>query len=65
LGLFPTTTARVLHALARDHYDDAVRFNAVQLLDDADQLTASDITVFLVTERDPDTIDLLRELAES
>ena len=65
LGRFPAPTARVLFALARDHYDDAVRFNAVQLLDDADQLTASDISALLATEQDPENIDLLWELAES
>ena len=65
LGLFPTTAARVLYALARDHYDDAVRFNAVQLLSDADLLTPSDMSALLATEQDPDNIDLLRELAES
>jgi hypothetical protein len=65
LGRFPAPTARVLFALARDHYDDAVRFNAVQLLDDADQLTASDISALLAAEQDPENIDLLWELAES
>jgi len=64
-ALFPTMTARVLHSLARDHYDDAVRFNAVQLLDDADQLTASQISALIAIERDPDNIDLLRELMEN
>lgn len=62
LGLFPTMSARVLYAVARDHYDDVVRFNAVQLLDDAELLTASDISALLATEQDPDNIDLLRGL---
>lgn len=64
LGLFPMMSARVLHAVARDHYDDALRFNAIQLLDDADLLTVSDISALLATEQDPDNIDLLRELKQ-
>jgi hypothetical protein len=65
LGRFPRPTARVLFALASSHHNDAVRFNAVQLLDDADQLRASDISALLATEQDPENIDLLLELAEA
>jgi len=43
LSLFPEPTGSVLRVLAQDHFDDGVRFNSVQLLDDADQLEAADI----------------------
>ncbi|RUV41187.1 hypothetical protein EOD29_23840 [Mesorhizobium sp. M1A.T.Ca.IN.004.03.1.1] len=62
LSRFPNTTAHVLKELARAHFDDAVRFNAVQLLDDADELASADIAILLASENDPDTRLLLHEL---
>jgi hypothetical protein len=62
LSRFPDTTAHVLKELAREHFDDTVRFNAVQLLDDADELASADIANLLAGENDPDTRELLREL---
>jgi hypothetical protein len=44
------------------HYDDAVRFNAIQLLDDAGYLTSNRISTLLRAERDPETIELLQML---
>jgi hypothetical protein len=60
-SLFPESTGSILGVLAREHFDDGVRFNSVQLLDDADQLEAADIDALLKTERDPETAALLRE----
>ncbi|UCI19911.1 restriction endonuclease [Mesorhizobium sp. B2-1-8] len=64
LSRFRDTTARVLKELAHDHFDDGVRFNALQLLDDADQLTAAEVVTLLADERDPDTSDLLHGFLE-
>ena len=61
-SLFPESTGSILRVLAREHFDDGVRFNSVQLLDDADQLEAADIDALLKTERDPETAALLREM---
>jgi hypothetical protein len=61
-SLFPEATGRILRTLAREHFDDGVRFNAVQLLDDADQLDKAYIKALLKTERHPDNVALLREL---
>src|SRR3984893_18347624 len=61
-SLFPEAAGCVLMVLAREHFDDGVRFNSVQLLDDADQLEAADIDALLKTERDPETAALLREI---
>jgi hypothetical protein len=33
LDLFAKTASRILFRLASDHYDDLIRFNAIQLLD--------------------------------
>jgi hypothetical protein len=62
LSLFPEPTWSVLRVLAREHFDDGVRFNSVQLLDDADQLEPADIDALLKTERDPENVALLREM---
>jgi hypothetical protein len=48
--------------LAREHFDEGVRFNSVQLLDDAGQLEAADIEALLEIERDPEIIELLHEI---
>lgn len=65
LSRFPNATTQVLKELARKHFDDAVRFNAVQLLDDADELALADIAILLAGENDPDTRQLLHELLGS
>lgn len=62
-SLFPEPTSAVLLSLARDHYDDGVRFNATVLLDEADELTPSMISDLLAKEQDPETIELLLELS--
>jgi hypothetical protein len=61
---FPKNSARVLKTLARDHFDDAVRFNAVRLLDDEEQLTRTFISALLTDERDPETVELLQDCKE-
>ena len=40
---FPEAAGGILRVLAREHFDDGVRFNSVQLLDDAGQLKSADI----------------------
>jgi hypothetical protein len=62
LDLFQNTTSRILFRLASDHYDDAIRFNAIQLLDGEGYLTAARISKLLRTEMDPDTVELLQTL---
>jgi hypothetical protein len=64
-SLFPNTTSTVLLSLARDHYDDGVRFNAIQLLDEAGSLTEAAATELLAGEQDPETVQLLIDLAHS
>jgi hypothetical protein len=61
LSRFSKSTGYVLLSLAREHLDSGVRFNAVQLLDEAGQLKTSDIKKLLFTETDPEVIELLRE----
>jgi hypothetical protein len=61
-SFFADATTKVLKELARRHHDDGVRFNAIQLLDDAGQLTSEYVKSFLLTERDPDTQELLHSL---
>jgi hypothetical protein len=60
---FPDRTASILMVLARDHFDDGVRYNAILLLDEAGQLYGTDITDLLQVERDPETRELLCELS--
>jgi hypothetical protein len=62
LSLFPEPTGSVLRVLAREHFDDGVRFNSVLLLEEADRLEAADIDALLKTERDPENVALLREM---
>lgn len=52
----------ILFTLAGGHYDDSVRFNAVQLLDGNGYLTAARISQLLESELDPDTVELLQSL---
>ena len=62
LSRFPEAAASVLKTLAREHFDDGVRFNSVQLLDDANQLEAADVGALLEIERDPEIIEFLHEI---
>jgi hypothetical protein len=62
LSRFHEAAGSVLKILAREHFDDGMRFNAVQLLDDANQLEAADIEALLGIERDPEIIELLHEI---
>lgn len=62
VGLFQRTATRVLFGIARYQYDEAIRFNAIQLLDDAGYLTANRILTLLKAERDPETVELLQTL---
>lgn len=59
---FPECTKNVLKTLAREHFDDGVRFNAVRLLDDAGHLDAAYIEELLHNEGDADTRELLCNL---
>ena len=59
---FPVSTCNVLRALAREHPDSGVRFNAVQLLGEAGALNDSDIEALLSTESDVEIVELLGEL---
>jgi hypothetical protein len=63
-SLFPTSTAKVLKVLAREHFDDGVRFNAVMLLDEADQLEMDDLEAVICRETDPDALEALHELRD-
>lgn len=61
LSHFPQSTVEILRAVATGHYDDGYRFNAIQILSEAQSL---DLTLFqhmLTTETDPDTIELIQE----
>jgi hypothetical protein len=61
-SLFPESTAKVLKIVAQQHVDDGVRFNAIQLLDDAGRLGRADIMQLLHRERHPEILELLWEL---
>jgi hypothetical protein len=63
-SLFPDSSAQVLKALAREHYDDGVRFNAILLLDEGDALETADVDAVIAREHDHDTLEALRELRE-
>ena len=60
----PQAAGTLLKRLAREHADSGVRFNAIQLLDDAGQFSKADAERFLSTERDPDTRELLHDLSK-
>jgi hypothetical protein len=64
IDLFPKTASLILFRLASDHYDDSIRFNAIQLLDGDGYLTAARISKLLEEERDPDTVELLQSLSQ-
>jgi hypothetical protein len=63
-SLFPKSTGKVLKVLAREHWDDSVRFNSSQLLDDADQLDAAEVDALMTVEHDIDVVELLLEMRE-
>ena len=52
----------LLKALALEHFDDGVRFNAVILLDEADQLKMADIEDLLRNEHNYENSKMLQEL---
>jgi len=58
-SLFPISTAAVLKCLAREHFDDGVRFNAVMLLDEAGGLEMEDLEAVIGRENDPDALEAL------
>lgn len=58
-SIFPDHVARILRSLAKNHFDDGVRYNAIEMLEDAGELDAEDISEFLQNESDPDTRELL------
>jgi hypothetical protein len=59
---FADRAGRMLKALAQSHFDDGVRFNAIQLLADAGQLRNDEIKELLQSESDFETWELLIEL---
>lgn len=61
-SLFRISTAAVLKRLAREHFDDGVRFNAVMLLDEAGELEIKDLEAVIGRENDPDALEALIEL---
>jgi hypothetical protein len=61
-SLFPELTTNVLRTVAQEHLDDGVRFNAIMLLDEAGQLSGSDIEGLMDLEHDPEILELLGEL---
>jgi hypothetical protein len=64
-SLFPESSARVLKFLAREHYDDAARYNAIVLLDEAGALEIADVNAVIARECDPETLEFLYELREA
>jgi hypothetical protein len=61
-SIFPDHCASILTTLARNHFDDGVRYNAISLLDDAGQLDTAEIESLLRSEHEPETRELLFEL---
>jgi hypothetical protein len=62
LERFPKSTVAILKAMACIHSYDGVRFNAVQILDEAGRLSLSDVEDFLQSEYDPDILEQLHGL---
>jgi hypothetical protein len=60
-SIFPDSCASILKTLARDHFDDGVRYNAIALLEEAGKLATAEIEGLLQTEHDPETRELLVE----
>lgn len=61
LDLFPKQAVALLRNLARSHVDDGVRFNAVQMLIDCDELAQADAADLLAAEIDEEVQSLLLE----
>lgn len=61
LSHFPQTTVDILCSVAGGHYNDAYRFNAIQILSEARSLDPSALQHWLAAETDPDTIELIQE----
>lgn len=61
LSKFPGPTVAVLKQIATSHFDDAHRFNAVQLLLEEGALDHRTLTTMLASEQDADTRNLLRD----
>jgi hypothetical protein len=62
--LFSDSTYGILKILARDHFDDGVRFNAIAMLDDAGKLDARAVEALLAHECNAETLELLRDLLD-
>lgn len=60
--IFPDHWVSILKTLARDHFDDGVRYNVIALLDEAGHLSSFEIEDLLAREPDPDTGELLYEI---
>jgi hypothetical protein len=63
-SLFPTPATKVLKFLARNHFEDGVRFNAVMLLYEAGQLEPAVLEAVLCREADADAIAALHQLRD-
>lgn len=64
-SLFSSASNQVLKVLAREHYDDGVRFNAVALLDEACSLDTSDVDAVIDCESDQEILEILYELRQT
>jgi hypothetical protein len=62
LELFPSPTVSVLKTMARAHFGEGLRYNAVMLLDEAGQLETADVEGAISIETDPDAMEALVEL---
>lgn len=59
---FATNAAEVFSVIAREHYDDGHRFNAIQILHDRNLLSTAAAVTLMKNEADPDTRELLEEI---
>ena len=62
LDMFADTSRTVLLAIAAQHYDDGVRWNAINLAEDHGFLSARDLEVLVAGERNSEILELLNEL---
>lgn len=62
LASFPAKTSEVLRVIAREHYDDGWRFNAVQHLVDAGQMSLAELDEVIRLEAHPENVELFGEL---
>lgn len=66
LSLFPEAATEILQAIASDHQNDGHRYNAVQILLEAQMCNRVFMQRLATAESDPDTLELLMEyLSES